>query len=842
MTTHHSSLRLWITDFGLARLGTDAGLTMTGDLIGTLRYMSPEQAMGNRVIVDHRTDIYSLGASLYELLTLEPVFSGHDRQELLRQIAFDDPKPLRRFNKAIPMELETIVLKAVEKNPADRYGTAKELAEDLQHFLDDKPIRARRPTALHKVKKWARRNQAMVTTGLVSFVVLVVTVALVATVAAWRTENARQAESTAKDRAERALEAESIAKNQAEDARKLAEARAEEIRSSLDRLNRANALMQSARFFTLTNQWAKALRDLSEAVALRPDNSVFWLERGELYHRLCLWDLAAADFAKGFQLQDAAIPRYWFLYALAEVYSGHPERYPEICARLRRHFDQTQDYMHQDNEIVRACTFAPSPSMDIGWVLATAQKTVERLPAERCNHHVVGLAYYRAGKYEQALHELHAAIENRPLLDDNPWFATPTYSVLALGHYRLGRTEEARQALANAAQSLDRLCEAELRAPVGIGQRERQDWLYAWMLFREATMVVEGAEPPEDARLCLMRGRALAALGQAEAAAECYGKAQKLRPDDQRIRLAILRGEHDPMIDRDKFSTMLAFFPFHVEGYYQRGLAYVRFGQFTEALADFGMVIALKPDDAGSYIQRGLIHTRQGHFDEGNANFRRIITLDSDPAKVAAELANTLQNRWEDYQEVIDYLARRVRLVEQDTKQSPKQREAAVQGYVRLVGKLGEEANKRYPEHDRGRTILAWFVGNYPDLRLRSPKLVLEMAQRAVQYTPEDGWAWTALGLAHYRTESWNPALEALQKGMPLRGGGDCNDWLLLAMTHWQLGHRAEALQWYGKASQWMESNFRKDGARFQAEAESLLGIPQQPAKGKEKAEAMPSP
>ena len=93
---------LWITDFGLARLQGDAGLTMTGDLLGTLRYMSPEQALAKRVGIDHRTDIYSLGATLYELLTLEPVYAGRDRQEILRQIAFEEPRPPRRLNAADP--------------------------------------------------------------------------------------------------------------------------------------------------------------------------------------------------------------------------------------------------------------------------------------------------------------------------------------------------------------------------------------------------------------------------------------------------------------------------------------------------------------------------------------------------------------------------------------------------------------------------------------------------------------------------------------------------------------------------------------------------------------------
>jgi serine/threonine protein kinase/Flp pilus assembly protein TadD len=153
---------LWITDFGLAHCQSQAGLTMTGDLVGTLRYMSPEQALAQRVTVDHRTDIYSLGLTLYELLTLEPAFAGRDRQQLLQQIAFEEPCPPRRVNETIPAELETIVLKATEKNPAERYASAQDLADDLERFLNDEPIRARRPTLLQRAARWCRRHKPVV--------------------------------------------------------------------------------------------------------------------------------------------------------------------------------------------------------------------------------------------------------------------------------------------------------------------------------------------------------------------------------------------------------------------------------------------------------------------------------------------------------------------------------------------------------------------------------------------------------------------------------------------------------------------------------------------------------
>jgi WD40 repeat protein/serine/threonine protein kinase len=152
---------LWITDFGLAYIKSDARLTLTGDLVGTLRYMSPEQALAQRSRIDHRTDVYSLGATLYELLTLQPAFTGRDREELLRQIAFSEPRLPRQINRAIPVELETIVLKALAKNPAERYATAAGLAEDLERFLADRPIRARRATLAERAWRCCRRNPAL---------------------------------------------------------------------------------------------------------------------------------------------------------------------------------------------------------------------------------------------------------------------------------------------------------------------------------------------------------------------------------------------------------------------------------------------------------------------------------------------------------------------------------------------------------------------------------------------------------------------------------------------------------------------------------------------------------
>ncbi len=133
---------IWVTDFGLARRLADPGITHHDSLLGTPRYMSPEQARTGAI--DGRTDVYSLGATLYELLTLRPPFDGKSASELIEQIGQKEPLSPRMLDSRIPRNLETIVLKALAKRPVDRYATAADLAADLARFLNREPVKARR--------------------------------------------------------------------------------------------------------------------------------------------------------------------------------------------------------------------------------------------------------------------------------------------------------------------------------------------------------------------------------------------------------------------------------------------------------------------------------------------------------------------------------------------------------------------------------------------------------------------------------------------------------------------------------------------------------------------------
>ncbi len=209
---------VWIADFGLAK-GEDEGLTQSGDILGTLRYMAPERFRGEG---DARADVYALGLTLYELLTLHPGFDHSDRLRLIEQIKTEEPQKPRAVDARIPRDLETIVLKAIEKDPKARYQTAEAMGEDLGRFLADEPIRARQIGAAERYWRWARRNPVIAVLGGVLTAVLILATVSSVLAAVYFNQTARS-ERAARNEAELSRQAESSQRRRAEMERRRAD-------------------------------------------------------------------------------------------------------------------------------------------------------------------------------------------------------------------------------------------------------------------------------------------------------------------------------------------------------------------------------------------------------------------------------------------------------------------------------------------------------------------------------------------------------------------------------------------------------------------------------------------
>jgi WD40 repeat protein/serine/threonine protein kinase/Flp pilus assembly protein TadD len=179
---------VWVTDFGLAKAGDSKDLTHTGDVVGTVRYMAPERFQGRS---DARSDVYSLGLTLYELLALRPAFDQRDRAKLIQQVLHDEPPRLRKLNRAVPRDLETIIQKAIAKEPERRYLRAADLAADLKRFLDDRPIQARRVSGAERLWRWCRRKPALASAVLLAATALVA-VTVVSSLFAYHQRRANQ--------------------------------------------------------------------------------------------------------------------------------------------------------------------------------------------------------------------------------------------------------------------------------------------------------------------------------------------------------------------------------------------------------------------------------------------------------------------------------------------------------------------------------------------------------------------------------------------------------------------------------------------------------------------------
>jgi serine/threonine protein kinase/Tfp pilus assembly protein PilF len=580
VTVHDDKQVVKVIDFGIAKavgqqLTEKTLFTNFAQLIGTPPYMSPEQAQMSGLDVDTRSDIYALGVLLYELLTGVTPFD----QTRLRTAAIDEVRRIireeepqrpstrlstadvsttevsarrgtdpRRLSQLIRGELDWIVMKCLEKDRNRRYDTATGLATDLVRYLNNEPVLACPPSLAYRLRVFARRHRASLSTAALLLAIALFGCAMTV----WQAYKVGAARNAAVR-----LQLELLKERQ-----NAAEERANEISRDLEKLNRANASIESARSHVDFGEWAKAHADLSEALRLRPDHSSAWLARGDIYARLGLWDQADADFRQAWRLQEPSSINALYLHALLRLYTGDEAGYRDICERIVKKFDSTaQPRPWEKEEIARACLLAEKPILEPDRLVTLAERAVEsgrsaiRLAS-------LGTALYRAGQFESALGRLQEA-----KLADPGWETTWMDSVAAMAHHHLGRPDLAKKALGAAADSLDRRLRLQFDNRGASRNARWWDEAQGQLFFREAKHWIEGALPQEDPRQWCTRGDSLAALERYSLAIASYSRAVEL----------------DPHFD-------LAL--------YRRADAFTGLGDWPNALADYERIRSQQPEQA----------------------------------------------------------------------------------------------------------------------------------------------------------------------------------------------------------------------------------------------------
>ncbi len=518
---------VWVADFGLAKDAGGDDLTGVGDVVGTLRYMAPERFEGRS---DARSDLYALGLTLYELLVLRPAFDATGREALIADVMHGEPQRPSAVNRQVPCDLETVVLKAIARDPAARYQSAQELAADLQRFVEDRPILARRSTATERLARWARRNPVVAAlTGTSAVLLVALVVALTAAVVNYSSLATTEAQAT---------------KDIAEEKRRLVDER--------DQVREANRLLDVAARHQVNKEWAKALAACDAAVAIQPDNGAVRTARAQLLLRLGLVDEAAPDFAKLFEIHPPSDPSKWFAYACLLLNKGEVDPYRALCRAMLEQFPDPSS-PELARWVVATCTLAPGAVEDPEALVRLVEKVTDRsegqnLTVERW------AALYRAGRYTEAL----AEVANSPppyTTRRNLLFALFQHAAKVPGEYDKRNLESAQAALDNQARILAQqpLTDDPAEQILGIyptptTDDERAGWLADLLLYREAVAVVL-ADADADAPLPhVIRARACAVLGRASEARAEVDRAVALRPESayfylDRARVLALLGD-----------------------------------------------------------------------------------------------------------------------------------------------------------------------------------------------------------------------------------------------------------------------------------------------------------
>jgi serine/threonine protein kinase/Flp pilus assembly protein TadD len=814
VTLHDGSPMAKVIDFGIAKaLGqqlTDKTLfTGFAQMIGTPLYMSPEQAALSNVDVDTRSDIYSLGVLLYELLTGTTPFDkerfkevGYD--ELRRIIREEEPvKPStristmgqaastvtgqrksdpRKLSQLLRGELDWIVMKALEKDRNRRYETASAFAADVQHYLNDEPVLACPPSAWYRFRKFARRKKTALAMAACVFVAL----AGIAGSIGWavRDRAARDHDQAAREEAlnkevERLLDEAGPLIEQGKWPEALAHVdRADKLLTAAGRTERPPRLLELHKDLSMAERleqiYQEPKRELKAHVLLADGQGIEHTSQGQA-------DSAEEEFFSGRQ-QDARFAKAFQefgidLEALEPAEAAVRIRGTSVPQALVRALDQwaaMRKRARGDDDAFWKKLVQVAQQADLDeWrnqfreaLLRRDRPVLEKLAdavpirdVPPATVYLLGLALKDLAALDKAMAVLREAQRHRPddywLNDALGWlskdFCRPPRYDDALRYYSI--TVALRPKSTHTHRAV-----ADVLRKKGAWQEADAEDSKALDL---DTRYTPGAS----------RGTKYLQLHQYDKAVADLSRAIELNP---------------------KWQLPL----------FNRGSAYMSLHQYDKALADYTKAIELNPKDPGHRAARGSAYTKLHEYDKAVADLKKAIELDPNDAWVWNHVAYAYEEMHQ-YDKFIKFIADYSKAIELD----PKNAEAC--------------------------NIMAWRLATCPDATLRDAARAVTLAKRAVELAPKElapkhGLYWNTLGVAHYRAGHWKNAIQCLTKSMELQNGQmESLNTFFLAMAHWQLGEKEKARQWYNQAVQWMQKNkLQNEGLRWlRAEAEDVLGV-----------------
>jgi len=791
---------------------------------GTPEYMSPEQAEGRNDELTPASDVYSLGATLYCLLTGRPPFRGDDRAQILQQVAQGAfPRP-RRIKPSVPAALESVCLKAMALRPEDRYASAKALADDIEDWLADEPVSVHRETRAERARRWMRRHKTWTQAGVVALLSVVI-VAIAATLIV------NQARQTA---IRLAIDNDVLAQNERL-ARQEALSRFLEARSAVDTwLTEAAEVLryypraQEARKHLLQ----KAAEDYQRFAEQSSSDVDLELERGRTWLRL-------GDVRRILGESKEAEQTYRTAESLlAELSQGRPDvdDYSLELANSRTKLGLLLADLGRNDEAHQAYATAISQLDELTKVHPDEPRFHDALGTSRLNRGVLLAATGSEGQAEETLGQAIRSFEQ--LAGAEP--KEPRYQAglstarIVLGQVLAGggRHGEALAEIKKAISAFDALARQGFRRIEHIESRASARIYLAGVLRKmgrygeeleayqqaagdyEALMKALPDLPLYKENLALTWTDLGNLLHESGRAAEAEVELSRALPTFSQLVVdypQIPRHREQQATCRDVLGQALSDLGRHKEAKSAHELAAAAYQELVGAFPD---VPQYRERRAVSQSHLGLVLHKLGDVATAREAHRAAIGMLEDLTRDASNVPS--------YRNELAFVCNHLGILCQETGdllEAAKQFRRARELWQALASKSPA------PEYCHN---LAWLLVHCPDPQIRDPKQAIESAKRAKDQSPENASYWSTLGAAHYRTGDWQASITALSEAVRLRPDGHGRDGFFMAMAQKQLGKPQEALKSWQLACQWMDRNCpdNLELKRIRKETASLLNLP----------------